>query len=244
MSIVAFLALLLPIVTGQTGEWQLGRGSFYGPTDQFKSDWGTGTCRCWSSDSYRPDVPCFDDIVSPSYIAAVDTAGMQYTGTCGTCLEIRCTTGPTRGLASSMYPEGACKGEESVIVQVTDSCPCEQNESNRRWCCQDTARGVRHLDIAEPAFLKLAQQEAGVIDVLFRQIPCTPSIDTGAEWDTWEAEYDRTLQVWSETKSNTLASVQSACGAGVQSAGLPALLATDKDIADSNRSVSPLIIGF
>lgn len=238
-------ALLMSLATtcAQT-EWSLGRATYYSPSDQFNSDWNTGTCRCWSSDSYRQEIPCFDNIADPSHIAAVDTSNMKFTGTCSTCVEVKCTDGPTRGLPSSTYFTPGCKDKDtSVIVQITDSCPCKQNESNKRWCCQDSGRGVRHLDLAGPAFTEIALEEAGVVDVLFRQVPCT-KVQTGAEWDTWESEYDTTIEQFSKSKSDTLATVESSCGASLEGASISQELQNDIDIADLNRTVTDVNIAL
>ncbi len=81
-----------------TTPFAVARSSNYGKTDQFRSDWSTGTCRCWGPDSYRPNIPCFDSISTPSHITAVDTSGMSFTQTCGTCLLVTCINGVTRGL--------------------------------------------------------------------------------------------------------------------------------------------------
>lgn len=225
-------------------EWSLARSTNYGPSDSFKSDWNTGTCKCWGSDSYRQDIPCFDNIVDPSHIAAVDTSNMVYTGACGTCIEIKCIDGPTRGLPSSTYTTPGCKNKDvSVIVQITDSCPCEQNASNKRWCCQDSGRGVRHIDMATPGFTQIALEEAGVVDVLFRQVPCKKD-ETGAEWNTWENEYDTTIEQWSTTKSNTLATVESSCGASLEGASISQQLQNDVDEANSNRTVTDVLISL
>ena len=59
----------------------------------------SGTCRCWGPDSYRPNIPCFDSISTPSHITAVDTSGMSFSQTCGTCLLVTCINGVTRGSA-------------------------------------------------------------------------------------------------------------------------------------------------
>ena len=57
-----------------------------------------------------------------------------------------CVDGPTRGLPHSRYgAESICymSGRKSVVVQVTDSCPCDYPSnaaSNRQWCCGDMVR--------------------------------------------------------------------------------------------------------
>ena len=54
--------------------------------------------------------------------------------TCGTCVSVQCTLGPTRGYSWSEYSTPGCvPGNPTVLVQITDSCPCTQNESNLKW---------------------------------------------------------------------------------------------------------------
>lgn len=213
----------------QAPQWSPASATCYGPTDQFKSDWSTGTGRCWSSESYRPDIPCFDSISPPSYIAAVNTRGMSYTKTIGTCLLVTCINGPTRGLPYSKYPWPGCKsGNTSVLVQITDSCPSEQNESNMQVCASDPLNAPRHLDLAIPAFTQIAEESAGIVDVLYSQIECPPGNPTGVSWASWEAKYGTTIQEWSQSKFNTLATVESACGASVEGESISDILAEDE----------------
>ena len=70
---------------------------------------------------------------------AAPAAGAQ--DKCGQCYEVMCVDGPTRGLNNSRFGGGpsACRdpGRKSVVVQVTDSCPCNyprNQASNSMWC--------------------------------------------------------------------------------------------------------------
>ncbi len=63
----------------------------------------------------------------------------------------------------------------SLIIQVTDICPCEYPPnaySNKRWCCGD----MPHLDLSTFAFEKLADTDLGVIGIEYRFVskPCLP----------------------------------------------------------------------
>lgn len=230
----AFTAMaMLGGVTSQytaTTPFAVARSSNYGKTDQFRSDWSTGTCRCWGPDSYRPNIPCFDKVNTPSHITAVDTSGMSFSQTCGTCLLVTCINGVTRGLPWSEYPYPGCKpGNNSVVVTISDSCPCLQNASNNKWCCQDKSRGVRHLDLSTPAFTQIAEEEAGVVDILVQQIDCPDDSVTGVSWSSWEQKYGQSIQDWSKSRSNVneIASVEGACNAAVEGATYTAQLADD-----------------
>lgn len=60
--------------------------------------------------------------------------------------------GPQRGFSDSVSgPWTGCKagGRMSVVVMITDSCPCHHpNPSNSRWCCGDRT----HFDLSWKAF--------------------------------------------------------------------------------------------
>ncbi|CAK0766641.1 hypothetical protein CVIRNUC_003379 [Coccomyxa viridis] len=155
---------------------------------------------------------------------------MSFSQTCGTCLLVTCINGVTRGLPWSEYPYPGCKpGNNSVVVTVSDSCPCTQNASNNKWCCQDKSRGLRHLDLSTPAFTQIAEEEAGVVDILVQQIDCPDDSVTGVSWSTWEQKYGQSIQDWSKSRSNVneIASVEGACNAAVEGATYTAQLADD-----------------
>jgi hypothetical protein len=90
-------------------------------------------------------------IASPFFVTAVNTAGSSNTDKCGQCIEVMCVDGPTRGLPGSRFGAdavSACRdpGRKSVVVEVTDSCPCNypaNAASNAMWCCGD----VPHFDL-------------------------------------------------------------------------------------------------
>ncbi|KAK1284061.1 Expansin-A4 [Acorus calamus] len=72
---------------------------------------------------------------------------------CGSCYELRCDG-----------DSGSCHSG-SIMVTATNFCP---PNSNGGWC--DPPRP--HFDLAEPAFLQIAQFRAGVVPVSFRRVPC------------------------------------------------------------------------
>ena len=234
-----FVLVICGGATANPGSFLPARSTNYGITDQYSSDWSTGSGRCWGPDSYRSDIPCFDSISPPSYISAVNTRGMTYTMTIGTCILVTCVNGPTRGLPYSTYPYPGCKaGNNSVLVQITDSCPCLQNPSNAINCCTDPFV-QRHLDLATPAFTQIAEESAGIVDVLYQQIDCPPSNPTGVSWASWEAKYGTTIQAWSQSKSNTLATVESACGASVEGESISDILAEDEARVENRTGELP-----
>jgi hypothetical protein len=94
------------------------------------------------------------------------------TGECGKCFEVLCVPGRTRGLASSaLGPWEGCldPGRRSVVVMISDSCPCHHpNSGNKRWCCGDE----RHMDLSYSAFDAIAQRDKGVVDLKIRPVSC------------------------------------------------------------------------
>jgi rare lipoprotein A (peptidoglycan hydrolase) len=83
-----------------------------------------------------------------------------------------CVPGKTRGTdSSSLGPWQGCQdaGKRSVVVKISDSCPCNHpNTSNKRWCCGD----AQHFDLSYSAFDVIAQRDRGVVDLKVRQVSC------------------------------------------------------------------------
>ena len=92
---------------------------------------------------------------------------------CGRCYEVKCVDGIERGTPTSkLGPWKGCldAGRRSVVVKITDSCPCfHPNTGNRRWCCGDAL----HLDLSYLAFEAIAQKEMGVVDLQIRAADCS-----------------------------------------------------------------------
>ena len=123
----------------------------------------TGSC------GYKNKLPHND------FIAAAQTMGgydWGLTGDCGKCYEVLCVPGRTRGLPNSVLgPWEGCldPGRRSVVVMISDSCPCHHpNVGNKRWCCGDE----RHMDLSYSAFDAIAQRDKGVVDLKIRPVSC------------------------------------------------------------------------
>ena len=124
------------------------------------------------------------------FVAAAQTMGgynWGLTGECGRCYEVMCVHGKTRGTAgSSLGPWEGCldAGRRSVVVQITDSCPCfhPNGGSNKRWCAamppdqhvptstkltpaRRCCGDARHLDLSYAAF-------DGAFTCAYRDAPC------------------------------------------------------------------------
>ena len=109
------------------------------------------------------------------YISAWHTDGgydWGLTDKCGQCYEVMCVDGATRGKDwSDLGPWGGCAepGKKSVVVMISDSCPCHHpNSGNKRWCCGDRT----HLDLSYAAFDQIAIRHRGVVDLKVRPAPC------------------------------------------------------------------------
>lgn len=63
-----------------------------------------------------------------------------FEGSCGKCLEVRCKPRSfLDGNGKTLSREEACHNPgESIVVTITDACPCEgYGDGNKRWCCGD-----------------------------------------------------------------------------------------------------------
>jgi hypothetical protein len=80
----------------------------------------------------------------------------QYAGLCGRCVEMRCVHDSlTDGYGETLDRKGACKTDGTVVVRISDTCPCVYPGnacSNKRWCCGDDS----HFDLSVWAFERLA----------------------------------------------------------------------------------------
>ena len=148
------------------GDWRDGRATFYGN-------------RGYNGDPYSIDQGhcMYGGIPGPRYIAALSIwegfgGDWRYTN-CGRCFEIKCREGPRYN----------CRGDRlnaSLIVMVTDKCPCN------RWCCGDEP----HFDLSFWGFGEIGHHGGGVISTLWRPIECPENMGRGGELVLQPQEYE------------------------------------------------------
>ncbi|KAJ8452278.1 hypothetical protein Cgig2_006083 [Carnegiea gigantea] len=101
---------------------------------------------------------CGYDVFKEGYglqTAALSEALFLNGATCGSCYEIKCVNS-----------EWCIQGAGSIQVTATNLCP--HSTGPAAWCNPP----LKHFDLAEPMFLKIAQYKGGIVPVQFRRVPC------------------------------------------------------------------------
>ncbi|GAY44166.1 expansin-A23 [Citrus sinensis] len=149
-SILLLMAMALNLFSSASTltEWSPAHATFYG--DMAGNETMYGACG-------------YGDLFKQGYgleTTALSTALFNNGRTCGACYQIVC------------YNSKWClKGAGAIGVTATNFCPPNYSKPHENWCNPP----LKHFDLSQPMFRKIAEYKGGFVPVLYRRVSCVKS---------------------------------------------------------------------
>ncbi|XP_047340105.1 expansin-A22-like [Impatiens glandulifera] len=125
--------------------WEQAHATFYGNMDGDETTYGA----------------CGYNVFNQGYglrTTALSTALFNNGAACGACFQIVCFNSTQNCIKNAGY----------IIVTATNFCPPNYTKTTDLWCNPP----LKHFDLSQPMFTKIAVYKAGIVPVLFRRVSC------------------------------------------------------------------------